>query len=217
MLSCPAKAGKRDRAFARWKGPRQRRCSLVAVSSTSNFACSLLVVICLRRQRGVTSDAPSTTLRVVPLPRWRGGGRAHPFSRCGCIRGSGTAARISPPNERGGRAPTGALWSAASCGCGSGSTGSRSPLGAPPRRLPCKSMPWLSPGRASRETPSEGVTSAANRAYSEAPRAPVLMPAGTMPGPPGSGVTSPARRHRARSVSRPSPVDVPCEERAWRR
>jgi hypothetical protein len=31
---------------------------------------------------------------------------------------------------------------------------------------------------------------------SEAPRAPVIMPAGTMPGPPGSGVTSPARRNR---------------------
>ena len=35
---------------------------------------------------------------------------------------------------------------------------------------------------------------------SEAPRAPVVMPAGTMPGPPGSGVTSPARRNRTRSM-----------------
>jgi hypothetical protein len=37
---------------------------------------------------------------------------------------------------------------------------------------------------------------------SGAPRAPVVMPAGTMPGPPGSGVTSPARRYRTRSVVR---------------
>jgi hypothetical protein len=39
-------------------------------------------------------------------------------------------------------------------------SGDRSPLGAPPRRLPRKLMPWLSPGRASRETQCEGVTSA---------------------------------------------------------
>jgi hypothetical protein len=31
----------------------------------------------------------------------------------------------------------------------------------------------------------------------------------SMPKPPGSGVTKPARRNRTRSVSRPSPVDVP--------
>jgi len=30
-----------------------------------------------------------------------------------------------------------------------------------------------------------------------------------MPGPPGSGVTSPARRNRTRSIQRLSPVDVP--------
>ena len=44
---------------------------------------------------------------------------------------------------------------------------------------------------------------------SEAPRAPVVMPAGTMPGPPGSGVTSPARRNRTCSINWLSPVDVP--------
>jgi len=44
---------------------------------------------------------------------------------------------------------------------------------------------------------------------SEAPRAPVVMPAGTMPGPPGSGVTSPARGNRTRPIDRLSPVDVP--------
>ena len=44
---------------------------------------------------------------------------------------------------------------------------------------------------------------------SEAPRTPVIMPEGTMPGPPGSGVTSPARRNRTRSINWLSPVDVP--------
>jgi hypothetical protein len=44
---------------------------------------------------------------------------------------------------------------------------------------------------------------------SEAPRTPVVMPEGTMPGPPGSGVTSPARRNRTRSINWLSPVDVP--------
>ena len=35
---------------------------------------------------------------------------------------------------------------------------------------------------------------------SEAPRTPDIMPVGTMPGPPGSGVTSPARGNRTRSM-----------------
>ena len=39
------------------------------------------------------------------------------------------------------------------------------------------------------------------------------MPAGTMPGPPGSGVTSPARRNRTRPISRLSPVDIPSRAR----
>jgi hypothetical protein len=67
-------------------------------------------------------------------------------------------------------------------------------------------MPRLSPGHASRETRCGGITSAEIRAYSDAPRAPVIVPAGRCPEPPGSGVTNPARRNRTRSVSRPSPV-----------
>ena len=41
-----------------------------------------------RRKRSVESDAPSTTLRVVPLPRYRGGRTTQlPFSRCAfCLR-----------------------------------------------------------------------------------------------------------------------------------
>jgi hypothetical protein len=41
---------------------------------------------------------------------------------------------------------------------------------------------------------------------SEAPRGPVVMPADAIPGPPGSGVTSPARRNRTRPINRLSPV-----------
>ena len=82
----------------------------------------------------------------------------------------------------------------------------RSPLGAPPRRLPRKSMPWLSPGRVSCDLHAAGVTRRTLSQSSEAPRGPVLVPAETMPEPPGSGVTSPARGNRTRPVNRPSPV-----------
>jgi len=82
----------------------------------------------------------------------------------------------------------------------------RAPPGAPPRRLPRKSMPWLSPGRVSCDLRAAGVSRRALSQSSEAPRRPVIMPADPMPGPPGSGVTSPARGNRSRPVSRLSPV-----------
>ena len=44
---------------------------------------------------------------------------------------------------------------------------------------------------------------------SQAPGAPAVIPEGSIPGPPGSGVTSPARRNRTRSINRLSPVDAP--------
>ncbi len=47
--------------------------------------------------------------------------------------------------------------------------------------------------------------------------APVIVPAGPMPRPPGSGVTSPARRNRTRPISRLSPVDIPSRARSFRR
>jgi len=67
-------------------------------------------------------------------------------------------------------------------------------------------MPRLSPGRASCEREDAGVTHTIERTHSDAPRAPVIMPAGSMPRPPGSGVTKPARRNRTRPISRLSPV-----------
>ena len=85
----------------------------------------------------------------------------------------------------------------------------RSPLGAPPRFLSRRPNAATQPRP--RFTPRRGRGRDPHRhsRLSEAPRAPVVMPAGTMPGPPGSGVTSPARRNRARPVSRLSPVDAP--------
>jgi hypothetical protein len=74
------------------------------------------------------------------------------------------------------------------------------------RYLPRKLMPRLSPGRASCDREDAGVTHIIERTHSDAPRAPVIVPAGSMPGPPGSGVTSPARRNRTRPISRLSPV-----------
>src|SRR5580658_7003949 len=46
-------------------------------------------------------------------------------------------------------------------------------------------MPRLSPGRASCEREDAGVTRTIERTHSEAPRAPVIVPAGSMPRPPG--------------------------------
>jgi hypothetical protein len=53
---------------------------------------------------------------------------------------------------------------------------------------------------------------------SKAPCTPVVMPEGTMPGPPGSGVTSPARRNRTRSIDgcrQRRPFDERDRARLW--
>ncbi len=72
-------------AIGWWKGRRPRR-------------------ILLRRKCSGESEAPSTTLRVVPLPRYRGGGRKRvPFSRCAfCSRPEfcQSYSRNGPPQRR---------------------------------------------------------------------------------------------------------------------
>jgi len=86
---------------------------------------------------------------------------------------------------------------------------SRSPSGASQRRLPeranvpAQPRPCFTRSRGRRRYPHR------QSRLSGAPRAPVVMPAGAIPGPPGSGVTSSARRNRTRSIQRLSPVDVP--------
>jgi len=92
---------------------------------------------------------------------------------------------------------------------GSAPSGTRSPLGAPPRRLSRRPNASTQPRPRFTRTRGCGRYPHRHSRLSGAPRAPVVMPAGTMPGPPGSGVTSPARRNRTRPINRLSPVDDP--------
>ena len=95
------------------------------------------------------------------------------------------------------------------CLRGSGLVGARSPSGAPRRLLserpnaPTQPRPCFTRTRGRRRYPRR------QSRLSGAPRAPGVIPAGTMPKPPESGVTSPARRNRTRPIQRLSPVDVP--------
>jgi hypothetical protein len=100
--------------------------------------------------------------------------------------------------------------------------GDRSPSGAPLRRLPRRANARTQPRpRFTRNTMRRRYLRLES-CLSEAPRTPVVMPEGiavcigancvnlfALPGPPGSGVTSPARTNRTRSVNWLSPVDVP--------
>jgi hypothetical protein len=61
------------------------------------------------------------------------------------------------------------------------------------------------PGRASRERADRALPDHRSR-LSQAPGTPTLVSRGSIPGPPGSGVTSPARRNRSHPISRLSPV-----------
>ncbi len=87
--------------------------------------------------------------------------------------------------------------------------GDRSPSGAPLRRLPRRANARTQPRpRFTRNTMRRRYLRLESR-LSQAPGTPVVMPEGSIPKPPGSGVTSPARRNRTRSINWLSPVDVP--------
>ena len=75
-------------------------------------------------------------------------------------------------------------------GRGRASSGTRSPFGAPPRRSPRPCAEARSRPRVTRRCAQALPASLASRS-SEAPRAPVVMPAGSMPGPPESGSDEP--------------------------
>jgi hypothetical protein len=93
--------------------------------------------------------------------------------------------------------------------------GARSPSGASLRHSPGRSQPALAQlqNRVSRDKPRRGVLPA----LSDLPRLNALRVDRSFcrstgdPEPPGGGVTSPARGHRSRSISRPSPVTSPNE------
>jgi hypothetical protein len=149
------------------------------------------------------------------------------FSRRGCVRvlhhdeSSTKQSFWIRLQKKGGGAPKGApsvvrarankctQFAPLICLRGSGSCGSRSPSGAPQRRLPERANAPAQPRP--RFTRSRGCWRNPHRRsrLSQAPGAPVVMPEESMPGPPGGGVTSPARRNRTRSIQRLSPVDVP--------
>src|SRR5580704_9819543 len=91
--------------------------------------------------------------------------------------------------RKGGGAPEGANQETASADAAApsessasfyGRHGGGSPLGAPPRRLPRQSRPWLSPGRVSWDVRRQALPVATLSQSSGAPRGPVIMPAEAM-------------------------------------
>jgi hypothetical protein len=152
----------------------------------------------LRRRSDVESNAPSTTLRslrelrAVPLPRYRGGGgKGHRFSFHALEgtkeKGSGTPADAlsSVPHQRV-RSRHGKVGLRRPVRCRA-----RSPAGVPPRLLPRRVSHPQGAARARLRGYGaiRGGLHAASTAptSSDAPRTPVIVPAGMMPGPPGSG------------------------------
>jgi hypothetical protein len=90
--------------------------------------------------------------------------------------------------------------------CGGGKGGGRSPSGASPRRS--RTRPNVSTQPRPRFTPASGCGRYPHHDWrlSEAPRAPILLPAGSMPGPPGSGahILRPQEPHPLRLPKVPS-------------
>ncbi len=126
-------------------------------------------------------------------------------------------------NKKGGEAPKGASSSGPrhteKCchlpvpGRGSASSGMRSPSGAPPRLLSQRPNASTQPRPRFSRSRGCGRYPHHQSRLSKAPCAPVFMPAGTMPGPPGSRVTSPARRNHSRSAIRCVSRSRPSNER----
>jgi len=106
-----------------------------------------------------------------------------------------------PQSKEGGGAPTGAyhplsaphsrMSPSESAGRGSASSGMRSPIGASPRRSSRRPNARTQPRpRFTRNTMRRSYLRLDSR-LSGAPRTPVVMPEGTMPGPPESGTQLP--------------------------
>jgi hypothetical protein len=161
--------------------------------------------------RWIAGSSPAMTTRKIVLAT-----RLHPSSAKPFPRFASASAEPRGAERRKAQWSSGPRHANRCChlrarGRGSASSGMRSPSGASPRRLSRRPN--------ARTQPRPRFTRAGGRRcyprrqsrLSGAPRAPVVMPAGTMPGPPGSGVTSPARRNRTRSaircVSRSRPLD----------
>ena len=151
--------------------------------------------IILRRQRSSISEAPSTVLRTVPLPHFRGGGCAPPFSRCVCASEVCHATARKPfglPIKEGRRSAERRAVRGRIDGCGARHAGecchspalrARSPFGAPPRRSPGRTHPPLAQlqYRASWDEAATGVTLCRQSPVNRAPRRPVVVPVGRGP------------------------------------
>ena len=157
--------------------------------------------------------------------------RASSFSRCAfCSRPEGcqTFSRTAASKNKGGGAPKGANHRAAPHSrmlpSKSASGAARATNDSLTRtiRFGRARLPALHRGSRRRANANDSTQAAlhANRRERALPAplsalkpstwlAGLKMPAGTMPGPPECGVTSPARGNRSRSINRPSPVDVP--------
>jgi hypothetical protein len=89
------------------------------------------------------------------------------------------------------------------CRCGGGSCGSRSPSGAPRQRLPERANAPAQPRPRFTRPRGRGRYPRRRSRLSQAPGAPVVMPEGSMPGPPGSGLQA-----RPQELHSPHPTAV---------
>jgi hypothetical protein len=155
----------------------------------------------------VDTDNVAADQRAVRIPgraTLAGARRDEAFSRRARAQVLFTNAMIAClPEKEGGGAPIAPTQRSPACG---GGRGGGSPHGAPRRRLPKRPNASAQPGpRFTRRRGRRRYPRRRSR-LSAAPRAPVVVPEGSMPEPPEDGVTSPARRNRTRSINRPSPV-----------
>ena len=162
-----------------------------------------------QRQRSSESCAPSTTVRSLRELQWSSSpasrgrmARVLPFSRRSRARVLPTkATKLLPPKKRGGGAPK-----RRNCPVGprhASDVAIPNALRARPRAhrsalafrrstaALASAMCRSSIQAALHAMPCAGVTFALASRLSEAPRAPVVMPAGSMPGPPESGSDEP--------------------------
>ena len=155
-----------------------------------------LIVLAMRRIRALVTNTKS------PAPRRMNKGGEAPKSACHPLSAPLTCVlpRVRGRTEEGARKRSIADKLAQSAQL---ILRDRSPSGAPPRRLPRRANARTqSRPRFTRNTMRRRYLRLESR-LSEAPRAPVVMPAGTMPGPPGSeGDEPPPAGTASRSVSR---------------
>ena len=158
------------------------------------------IVLAARCGVRVMATTKQTTTRLFSIhPRQSKGGEAPKGATIHWPRSTSKRCRSSVPGR--GSEPT-----PPSPACGGGKGGGRSPSGASPRRS--RTRPNVSTQPRPRFTPASGCGRYPHHDWrlSEAPRAPILLPAGSMPGPPGRGahILRPQEPHPLRLPKVPS-------------